>query len=287
MALFKNMSPEDKATLIGHLEELRKSIIISVIAIIAAAIFCFVKNEEILRIVMSPLTGLGESLVVIGVTEAFFIKLKLAFYGGFALAFPIVAWSLWRFFKPALYPAERKYVYVLLPASVILFTTGVLFSYFSILPLVLKFFIYMQGPSLQNMFTVERYVAFVTAFTIPFGLVFELPVVVFFLAKMGIVKPDTLSKNRKYALLIIVIVAAALTPGPDPISQMMMAGPVYFLYEVSIIVARMAKPRKKPEGEEEEAEKERESEPESEVEMPAGEEVSEKKEDNAERSPAE
>ena len=85
----------------------------------------------------------------------------------------------------------------------------------------------MQGPSLENMFTVERYVSFVTAFTIPFGLVFELPVVVFFLAKFGIIKAETLSKNRKYALLAIVVIAAALTPGPDPISQMLMARPVY------------------------------------------------------------
>ncbi|HBK54582.1 MAG TPA: twin-arginine translocase subunit TatC, partial [Syntrophomonas wolfei] len=176
--------------------------------------------------------------------------------------FPIVAWAIWRFFKPALYPGERKYVYILLPVSVLLFSTGILFSYFGILPLVLKFFIYMQGPSLENMFTVERYVSFVTAFTIPFGLVFELPVVVFFLAKFGIIKAETLSKNRKYALLAIVVIAAALTPGPDPISQMLMAGPVYFLYEVSIIVAKMAKPRKKPE--EEESGEPREPEPERE-----------------------
>jgi sec-independent protein translocase protein TatC len=264
VALLKDLTPEEKQTIIEHLEELRKSLIISIIAIIAAAVFCFYYNEEILAVVISPLSGLGEGLVVIGVTEAFFIKLKLAFYAGFALAFPVVAWAIWRFFKPALYPEERKYVYVLLPVSVLLFSTGILFSYFGILPLVLKFFIYMQGPSLENMFTVERYVSFVTAFTIPFGLVFELPVVVFFLAKFGIIKAETLSKNRKYALLAIVVIAAALTPGPDPISQMLMAGPVYFLYEVSIIVAKMAKPRKKPEPEEEESEEPREPEPERE-----------------------
>jgi sec-independent protein translocase protein TatC len=114
MAL-KDLSPEDKQTILEHLEELRKSLIISVIAIVVAAVLSFSYNEEILAIVTSPLTDLNENLVVTGVTEAFFVKLKLAFLSGFILSSPIVLWSLWRFFKPALYPSERKYIYVLLP----------------------------------------------------------------------------------------------------------------------------------------------------------------------------
>lgn len=240
---FRDMSPEEKQTIIEHLEELRKALIVSSIAVIVAAVACFAYNEQILAFVTSPLTMLDEKLIVTGVTEAFFVKLKLAFYSGFAIAFPIVIWSIWRFFKPALYPSERKYVYILLPTSVILFLVGVTFSYFGILPLVLKFFIYIAG-SLETMFKVDQYVSFILAFTIPFGIVFELPVFVFFLTKIGIIRPEMLSKNRKYALLVIVILAAALTPGPDPISQMMMAGPVYLLYEVSIIVSKVARPGK-------------------------------------------
>ncbi len=243
---FSDMSPEEKQTIIEHLEELRKSMIISSIAVIVAAVACFAFNEQILAFVTSPLTMLDEQLIVTGVTEAFFVKLKLAFYSGFAIAFPIVIWSIWRFFKPALYPSERKYVYVILPTSILLFVVGVVFSYFGILPLVLKFFIYIAG-SLETMFKVDQYVSFILAFTIPFGIVFELPIFVFFLTKIGIIRPEMLSKNRKYALLIIVILAAALTPGPDPISQMMMAGPVYLLYEVSIIVSKMARPGKERE----------------------------------------
>jgi len=237
---FKNLSSKDKQTIIEHLEELRKSLIISIVAIVAAAIASFSYNEQILSIVTTPLINLNENLVVTGVTEAFFVKLKLSFLSGFVIAFPVVIWSFWRFFKPALYPSERKYIYILLPISVLLFVVGVLFSYFGILPLVLKFFIYIAGDTLDTMFKVDQYISFVTAFTIPFGVVFELPVVVYFLTIIGVVKYEFLAKNRRYALLIIVILAAALTPGPDPISQMMMAVPVYFLFEISIWISKWA-----------------------------------------------
>lgn len=241
---FSDLTKEQKQTLIEHLQELRKALIISVIAIIIAAIVSFCYNEEILAIIVLPLTSLNEGLVVTGVTEAFFVKLKLAFFAGFVFASPIVLWAFWRFFKPALYPHERKYIYILLPVSIILFVGGVLFAYFGVLQLILKFLIYIAGESLDTMFKVDQYVSFVIAFTLPFGLVFELPVIVFFLTKIGIIKHEMLAKNRKYALLIIVVLAAALTPGPDPISQIMMAVPVYTLYEVSILVSKFARPRK-------------------------------------------
>ena len=243
MAL-SDLSPEEKQTIIEHLEALRSSLIIAFVAIIIAAVCCFYYSEQILAIVTLPLRSLNENLVVTGVTEAFFVKLKLSFYSGFVIAFPVVAWALWRFLKPALYPSERKYVYIFVPLAVGLFAIGVLFAYFGVLRLILNFLIYIAGESLDTMFKVDQYVSFVLAFTIPFGLVFELPVVVFFLSKLGIVRYEQLARNRKYALLVIVILAAALTPGPDPISQMLMAGPVYLLYEISIWVSKFAKPRK-------------------------------------------
>jgi len=236
-----NMSMEEKQTIIEHLEELRKAIIISLIAIVAAAVVCFIYNEEILSFVISPLTSLNEQLIVIGVTEAFFVKLKLAFYTGFLIAFPVVLWAIWRFLKPALFPHEKKLIYILMPISLLLFATGILFAYFGILRLVLNFFILIAGENLETMFTIGQYVSFVLAFTIPFGIVFELPVAVFILSKFGIISYETLAKNRKYALLVIVILAAALTPGPDPISQILMAVPVYFLYEVSIWISKFAR----------------------------------------------
>lgn len=234
-------TPEQKQTIMEHLEDLRKSIIIILIAVIAAAVFCFSYNEQILNIIMAPLAAYDEKLIVTGVTEAFFVKLQLAFLAGFILAFPVTAWALWRFIKPALYPSERKYVYILFPIVLILFAGGVLFAYFGVLRIILGFLIYIAGNNLETMFKVDQYVSFVMAFTIPFGLVFELPVVVFFLSKMGIIKYQSMAKNRKYAILVIVILAAALTPGPDPVSQMMMAVPVYLLYEISIWVAKWSR----------------------------------------------
>jgi sec-independent protein translocase protein TatC len=245
---FKKLSADDKQTLMEHLEELRKSIIISVVAILIAAVACFNYNEQLLNIVTQPLRSINQRLIVTGVTEAFFVKLQISILAGFIIAFPIVAWSMWRFIKPALYPHEKKYIYILFPITIILFATGVLFSYFGILPLVLKFFVYIAGENLETMFKVDQYVSFVMAFSIPFGLVFELPVITFFLVKIGVLKPELLSKNRKYAILIIVIVAGALTPGPDPISQIMMAVPVYILYEVSILVAKYVKPGRNKKG---------------------------------------
>lgn len=208
---FRDMTPEEKQTIIEHLEDLRQSLLISVVAIIIAAIGSFYYSEQILSIIISPLKALNENLIVTGVTEAFFVKLKLSFLAGFIIAFPIVAWAIWRFFKPALYPHERKWVYILFPVTIILFTAGVLFAYFGILRLVLNFFIYIAGENLETMFKVDQYVSFVMAFIIPFGLVFELPVVVFFLTKLGIINYEMLARNRKYALLVIVILAAALT----------------------------------------------------------------------------
>ncbi len=247
---YKKLSADDKQTLLEHLGELRKSLIISVVSIMVASVASYAYSEQLLNIVTMPLRAINQQLIVTGVTEAFFVKLQLSILAGFIIAFPIVAWSIWRFFKPALYPHERKYIYILFPVSIILFVSGVLFAYFGILPLVLRFFVYIAGESLQTMFKVDQYVSFVMSFSIPFGIVFELPVLTFFLTKIGVVKPQMLSKNRKYAILFIVIVAGVLTPGPDPISQVMMAVPVYLLYEVSILVAKFSKPRPKKEEDE-------------------------------------
>jgi sec-independent protein translocase protein TatC len=236
---------DDKQGIIEHLADLRKALLISVLAIGVASMVCYAFSEQLLDIVTLPLRSIHQQLIVTGVTEAFFVKLELSFLAGVIIAFPIVAWAIWGFFKPALYPHERKYIYVLFPATLFLFATGVLFSYFGILPLVLKFFVYIAGQNLQTMFKVDQYVSFVMSFSLPFGIVFELPVIMFFMTKIGIVKPEMLTKNRKYIILAIVIIAGALTPGPDPISQIMMAIPMYILFEVSIIVSKFAKPQKK------------------------------------------
>lgn len=244
--MFKNLSPDEKVTLMEHLEDLRKALLISLVAIVAAACVCFSYSDEILDLIKQPLTNLDLKLYYIGVAEGFFIKLKLSLIAGLVVAFPIVSAAIWRFIKPALYPNERKYVYILFPITVLLFAGGVIFAYESVLQLALRFLVYISG-GLEPMITVEKYVSFVIAFTIPFGFVFELPVVVYFLTKLGIIGPEVLIRNRKYAILVIFILAAAMTPGPDPVSQCLMALPVWGLYEVSVVISKLVKPSRERE----------------------------------------
>lgn len=226
--------------IIEHLEDFRKYLLISIAAIVLAAIIGFSNSDRLISILILPLNNLHQKLFVTGVTEAFFVKLKVSLLVGIVFAFPVIVIALWRFFKPALHPRERKYIYWLFPISILLFASGILFAYYIILPLILNFFIYTAGNHLSTMITVDEYFSFLCSFVLPFGLVFELPVIVFFFTAIGLVDHQMLAKNRKYALLIIVILAAALTPGPDPISQVSMAAPIYLLYEVSIVVARLS-----------------------------------------------
>jgi len=240
---FRNLSVEEKQTILEHLEDLRKSLLISVIAIVLAAVVAFYYSDYILALIQRPLKPMELDLIFIGITEGFYIKLKLAFFGGLVLAFPIIAWQIYRFVAPALFPKERRYVVILIPLMILLFAAGVLFAYFGVLKLVISFLILVAG-DLEPMLTVDKYVSFVLAFTIPFGLIFELPVIVYFLTRLGIISPEWLSQKRKYALLAIFIIAAVLTPGPDPISQCLMGVPVYLLYEISILVSKLSRPKK-------------------------------------------
>ena len=237
--VFKNMSPEEKQTLIQHLEDLRRSVLISVIAVLITTLASFSFNESLMSLAMYPLSGFDQKLIVTGVTEAFFVKLKLAFMAGFVIAFPVILWALWRFIKPALYPEERKYVYMFLPFSLLLFVVGMLFAYFVVLKVILSFFIFMAGESLEALFKVDQYLSFIIGFLIPFGLIFQMPVASFLLTKLGIIKYEKLTKNRKYAILAAFVIGAVLTP-PDPVSQTMMAVPIIILYEISILTAKFA-----------------------------------------------
>ncbi|MEN6350722.1 MAG: twin-arginine translocase subunit TatC [Syntrophomonas sp.] len=240
LKVFNNGSDIKDKGIIEHLEDFRKHLLISIAAIVSGAIIGFSHSEKLISILILPLNSLNQKLIVTGVTEAFYVKLKVSLIAGVILAFPVIVIAFWRFFKPALRPRERKYIYWLFPISIILFAGGILFAYYIILPLLLSFFIYTAGNNLSTMIKVDEYFSFLCSFVLPFGLIFELPVIVFFLTAIGIVNHKMLAKNRKYALLIIVILAAALTPGPDPISQLSMAAPVYLLYEISILVARFS-----------------------------------------------
>lgn len=232
--------------LLKHLEELRKVIIISLIAIGIASIVAFYFVNQLLDILTKPLKPLGLKPVIFSVTEGIFFKFKVALLGGLVFAAPVVIWQVWRFIVPALYPNEKRYLLRVVPISIILFAGGVIFGYYTLLPVMVYVLIKLAG-DFTPIINVSQYLSFTLSFLIPFGLIFEFPVVVYFLTKIGVIKPDWLISKRKYAIVVIFIVAAVLTPSPDPINQTIMAAPMLILYEVGIIVSKLVFRKKRAE----------------------------------------
>lgn len=229
-------------TLIEHLEELRVRLLISLAALAAATAICFLFVERILTLLIRPV---GQ-VVFLAPTEAFFVRVKVAALAGVFLSLPVLLFQVWRFVSVGLTPTERRYTLSLLPASLALFIGGAAFAFFAILPVGVRFLLSYQTPSLVPMISIGAYTSFATAFVLAFGLVFQLPIVILFLVRLGVVTPASLAAGRRYALLAIVVASAVLTPGTDVFSQMLMAAPTYLLYEASIWIARLIAPRPAP-----------------------------------------
>jgi sec-independent protein translocase protein TatC len=239
------MEKEQALPIVQHLGELRKVFIVSLAFFVCTTLICyFVLREQLFWLVTRPMQGLNLPLVYLGVTEGFFTHLRLSCLAGFIMALPVIMWQFWSFLVPALYPHEKKYVGILVPVSILLFIAGVSFGYFVVFPFIIRFLILVAGQGLDPMISVRQYVSFLISFLLPFGIIFELPLVVYFLTSLGLVTSDSLLRNRKYAILLIFVMAAVLTPGPDPISQSMMALPMVLLYQVSIWVAWLGRKRK-------------------------------------------
>jgi sec-independent protein translocase protein TatC len=226
-------------TIIEHLEELRARLLISVVAFAAGTGLSLLFVERVLEVLLRPV---GRA-VFLAPTEAFFVRLKVAALSGAFLSLPVILYQLWRFVSVGLTSTERRYALGLVPAALGLFVIGANFAFWVILPLGVRFLLSYQTPSLVPMISVGAYTSFATAFVLAFGVLFELPVVILFLTRLGVVTPKTLAAGRRYALLAIVAGSAALTPGGDVASQLLMALPTYLLYEVSIWVARIFAPR--------------------------------------------
>lgn len=227
--------------LAGHFHELRKALLVSGLAIFAAAITVYALWADMLFVFFTQtVQELEIPIIAIRVAELFIAKMKISFLGGFIVAFPVVLWQLWSFFAPALNKKERRWAYVLIPAAIILFGLGIVFSYFTVFPLTVQFLLFAGGGHYAPMLTIKEYLSFTLAFFIPMGLAFQLPLVVLVLGKLRLIRVEFLVQMRKYALLIIVILAAVLT-GPDVLSQVMMAGPVYLLYEASVLLLKISR----------------------------------------------
>lgn len=226
-------------TIIEHLEELRARLLWAVASFAVATALSLLFVERILNLLIRPV---GQ-VVFLAPTEAFFVRLKVAALAGVFLSLPVVVYQIWRFVAVGLTRAERRYTLSLLPASVLLFVGGAAFAFFAILPVGVRFLLGYRTETLVPMISIGAYTSFATAFVLAFGLVFQLPIVILFLARLGIVTPATLAAGRRYALLGIVVASAILTPGTDVFSQLLMAIPTYLLYEASIWVARIFAPR--------------------------------------------
>ncbi|MCQ9207809.1 MAG: twin-arginine translocase subunit TatC [Omnitrophica bacterium] len=226
---------DKRLTLIQHLDEFRSRILQSVIAIIVAA--CFVYNfvDKIYGNLVKPVGH----LVFIAPQEAFATRIKLAFFGGLFLALPFILYQIWRFISVGLKPSERKYTLLFGPLSLVFFVLGAVFGYLIIVPIGIKFLLGFATQELKPMISISKYISFVGMLTLAFGLVFELPLVSLFLTKIGVVTPQFLSAKRKQAVVIIFIAAAILTP-PDVITQSLMAVPLLILYEIGIILSKIA-----------------------------------------------
>ena len=246
------MDDTKKQPFLSHLDELRKRLIASAIAVGIGFGISYVFSERLFRILVSPLKANmpeGDRLIFTNLPEMFFAYLKTAFITGILLAAPIIFYQLWLFIAPGLYQREKRFVIPFVLFSSLLFVGGALFGYFVVFPFGFRFFLGFANEYIQALPSVKQYFSFSIKLLFAFGIVFELPVVIFFLAKMGIVTPALLKKKRKYAILLTFVLAAILTP-PDVITQCMMAGPLIILYEFSILVAMIAGRGKVTAGEE-------------------------------------
>ena len=249
---------DDQTPFTSHLEELRKRLVISGSAWLIAFLGAYIFAEQLFRFISEPVRAAlpeGSSLVFIHATEPFFTYLKVSALAGLLIALPIIFWQLWAFVAPGLYAHEKKLAIPFVTFSSLCFAAGTYFGFVHVFPTIFTFLIkYGTGSGeISAMLSMGSYLSLSTKLLLAFGMVFELPIIIFFLARMGIVDHRWLSKNRKYALLMAFLVGAVLTP-PDVISQVAIAVPFIVLYEVGILLARFfGKKKAAPEEEEEPA----------------------------------
>jgi len=242
---------EEKQPFLSHLEELRKRLIYCAIAVGIGFVISYAFSENLFTILISPLKEqlpADDRLIFTSLPEMFLTYLKTAFITGILLTSPFLFYQIWMFIAPGLYRREKRYVIPFVLSSTILFVGGALFGYFLVFPFGFKFFLGYANEYIQALPSVKQYFSFAVKLLFAFGVVFELPVVIYFLSRMGIVSVDFLRKNRKYAILLTFALGAILTP-PDVITQCMMAGPLIVLYEIGIIIARIAEKKKVAEDE--------------------------------------
>lgn len=230
-----------ESSLLSHLLELRDRLLRAMIATFVIAMPCLYFANDIFTWLSAPLLAQmppGASLIATSVVAPFMTPFKLALLAAIFFAMPVILYQVWAFIAPGLYRHERRFALPLFVSSVILFYSGAAFAYFVVFPAVFRFFVMTTPDGVQMMTDITQYMDFAVLLFFAFGLAFEIPVATVLLVRTGLVKREALTKNRGYVLLAIFIIAAFLTP-PDPISQTMMALPMYALFEAGIIMARL------------------------------------------------
>lgn len=223
----------NRADFFDHYEELRSRLIKAIAAFLFFSCLFYAVIDEALGILAKPV-GI---LIFTTPAEAFVTRIMLTLFGGFFLALPVILYQIWRFIASGLKEHELRYVRIFGPCSLLLFLSGALFAYFVIVPVSVRFLLGYANEFIVPMITIKNYVSFVGTMLLAFGIVFELPLALMFLAKIGVATPAFLIQKRKYAIVIILIISAVITP-PDVITQIMMALPLVALYEVGIIASK-------------------------------------------------
>ncbi len=242
----KKRRQDDDLSILEHLEELRKRVFYSFIAILVIFVVNWFFAKPLFNIIAKPIVKYlppGSKLAFTSLTTPFMVYLKVAFLAALFFASPFVAYQAWKFISPALYPHEKKYVVPFVLSSSFFFILGGLFGYFVVFPFTCRFFLQL-GSDFQPIITIDKYFNLAIEIILGIAIVFELPVVIFILSKLGILTPKFMVKNLKYAILIAFVVAGVITPTPDAITQTIVAGPFILLYIIGIFVSWLAHRKK-------------------------------------------
>jgi sec-independent protein translocase protein TatC len=225
-------------SLLEHLEELRRRIIIIALAILACAVAGFFLAEPLITLLRAPLPSQGAELIQFSVTEAFGVQMQIALMAGLVLAMPVILFEIWAFVTPGLTRSERRLVWPLLGAAIVLFAAGLALGYL-LIPVAINFLLGFSIPGVQPLLGLSEYVGFITTFLLAFGLALEFPVVMYLLARLGILSYSFLSKRRRYAMLVIALFAVVITPGDIVIGSATLAIIMYGLFEITLQLIRM------------------------------------------------
>ena len=234
-------SVEVEMSFLDHLEELRWRLIYAIIGIVVGSIVAWIFIEPLVELVLlKPARDSGAVLQNLRPFGQLFLFVQVSIVVGIVITLPNLFYQLWRFISPALKKTEKKYILAIVIYSTLCFLAGIAFAYFVMLPLALKFAAEFGTEAIKNEFAINEYMSIIISVMLAAGFVFELPMVSFFLTKLGILTPAFMKKYRRHAIVIILVLAAFLTPGADPISQIVLAVPLVLLYEISILISKIS-----------------------------------------------